>query len=397
MDSDIAGDTLASTIAERLRDAKTDLAGRWLARITERIAVAPNRVFPTEALLDHVPLLIVGIADFIEDPRLTVAADSEVMQHAMALGALRHQQGFTEYEILKEFEIFGAIVFAFLRNTAERVDGSGTEWTVCAQRLFQAVVTIQQATTVRYFELMAARIKDGEDRLRAFDRALTHEMRNRIGATLGAAELIETIDLGDEDRRRLAAVIARNARSMRVVLDNLLELAHLDADARQQRRVLLAAAIAEATRQLRDAAAADGVEIRVASDLAPVEVSAAAVELALVNYLSNAIKYRDPAQSPRFVEIVGRIEDEELVVRVRDNGIGVPADSRAGLFQRFFRARTTGVPEVEGTGLGLNIVREVIHHAGGRTWAEFPAEGGSVFAFALPARRAADGGATPRS
>jgi signal transduction histidine kinase len=82
---------------------------------------------------------------------------------------------------------------------------------------------------------------------------------------------------------------------------------------------------------------------------------------------------------------------------VRDNGIGVPADSRAGLFQRFFRARTTGVPEVEGTGLGLNIVREVIDHAGGRTWAEFPAEGGSVFAFALPARREADGGATPRS
>jgi signal transduction histidine kinase len=391
MSSDIAGDTLASAIAELLRDAKTDLAGRWLARITERVALAPNRVFPTEALLDHVPLLIVGIADFIEDPRLTVAADSEVIQHAMALGALRHQQGFTEYEILKEFEILGAIVFAFLRGAAELVEGSGTEWTVCAQRLFQAVATIQQATTIRYFELMAARIKDSEDRLRAFDRALTHEMRNRIGATLGAAELLETFNLGDEDRRRLAAVIARNARSMRVVLDNLVELAHPDADARQQRRVLLAAAIAEATRQLRDAASAEGVEIRVGSELPHVEVSAAAVELSLVNYLSNAIKYRDPAKTPRFAEIVGRIEGEELVVRVCDNGIGVPADHRAGLFQRFFRARVAGAPDVEGTGLGLNIVREVIQNAGGRTWAEFPAHGGSIFAFALPARRATDG------
>jgi signal transduction histidine kinase len=393
MDSDIAGDTLASAIAERLRDAKTDLASRWLSRIMERVALTPDRVFPTEALLDHVPLLIVGIADFIEDPRLSVAADSEVIRHAMDLGALRHNQGFTEYEILKEFEIFGAIVFAFLRGTTELVEGSASEWTVCAQRLFQAVATIQQATTVRYFELMAARIKDGEDRLRAFERALTHEMRNRIGATLGAADLLETIDLGEEERRRLAAVITRNARSMRVVLDNLLELAHLDGDTRQQRRVLLAAAIAEATRQLRDAAAADGVEIRVASDLPDVEVSAAAVELALVNYLSNAIKYRDPAKSPRFAEIVGRIEGEELIVRVVDNGIGVPEEHRAGLFQRFFRARIRGTPEIEGTGLGLNIVREVIHNAGGRTWAEFPAQGGSVFALALPARRATDGGA----
>jgi signal transduction histidine kinase len=394
MDSDIAGNTLASAIAERLRDAKADLAARWLARITERVALSPNRVFPTDELLDHVPLLVVGIADFIEDPRLTVAADSQVIRHAMDLGTLRHQQGFTEYEILKEFEIFGAIVFAFLRGAADLVEGSGTEWTVCAQRLFQAVVTIQQATTVRYFELMAARIKDNEDRLRAFDRALTHEMRNRIGATLGAAEMLETLDFGEEDRRRLAAVIARNARSMRVVLDNLLELARFESDARQQRHVQLAAAIAEATRQLRDTATADGVEIRVAGDIPDIEVSAAVVELALVNYLSNAIKYRDPAKSPRFAEIVGRIEGEELVVEVHDNGIGVPEKYRAGLFQRFFRARTSGAPEGEGTGLGLNIVREIIHNAGGRTWAEFPAEGGSVFAFALPARRAVDGGVT---
>jgi signal transduction histidine kinase len=394
MESDIAGNTLASAIAGRLRDAKTDLAGRWLARITERVTLSPNRVFPTEELLDHVPLLIVGIADFIEDPRLTVAADSGVIRHAMALGALRHQQGFTEYEILKEFEIFGAIVFTFLRGAADHVEGSAVEWTVCAQRLFQAVATIQQATTVRYFELMAARIKESEDRLRAFDRALTHEMRNRIGATLGAAELLETVDLGEDDRRRLAAVIARNARSMRVVLDNLLELAHLDGDARQQRRVPLAAAIAEATRQLRDAATADGVEIRVAGDLPNLEVSAAAVELVLVNYLSNAIKYRDPAKSPRFVEIVGGIEGDELVVRVCDNGIGVPEEYRAGLFQRFFRAHVGRAREVEGTGLGLNLVREVTHNAGGRTWAEFPAEGGSVFAFALPARRITDGSAS---
>jgi len=89
MDSDIADDTLAYAIAERLRDAQTDLAARWLGRIAERVALAPNRVFPTDELLDHVPLLIVGIADFIEDPTLTVAADSAVIRHAMDLGALR--------------------------------------------------------------------------------------------------------------------------------------------------------------------------------------------------------------------------------------------------------------------------------------------------------------------
>jgi signal transduction histidine kinase len=337
-----------------------------------------------------VPLLIGGIADFIEDPARTVAADSEVIKHAMDLGQLRHQQGFTEHEILKEFEIFGAIVFAFLQRVADLIDGSSTAWTACAQRLFQALTTIQQASTARYFELMLGRIREREDRLRAFDRALTHELRNRIGATLGAAEMLETVDLDEGDRRGLAAVVARNARSMRVVLDNLLELAHLDTDARQQRSVNLSAAIAEAARQLRDAATADAVEIRVGENLPAIEVPAAAVELTLVNFLSNAIKYRDPGRPASWVEVAARVEEREVIVEVRDNGRGVPAESRDRLFQRFFRARVPDAPEVEGTGLGLSIVREVIQGAGGRTWAEFPDEGGSVFAFSLPARRTDD-------
>jgi len=74
----------------------------------------PNRVFPTDDLLDHVPLLIDGVADYLADPARQVAADAAVVGKAMELGALRHAQGFDEYEILKEFELLGGIIFAFL-------------------------------------------------------------------------------------------------------------------------------------------------------------------------------------------------------------------------------------------------------------------------------------------
>jgi signal transduction histidine kinase len=73
--------------------------------------------------------------------------------------------------------------------------------------------------------------------------------------------------------------------------------------------------------------------------------------------------------------------------------LGVPADKQGQLFQRFFRAHET-VTGAEGTGLGLSIVRETAESLGGRAWAEFPqdgsVEGGSVFAFSLPDRRAED-------
>ncbi|NUS33590.1 MAG: ATP-binding protein, partial [Gemmatimonadaceae bacterium] len=82
----------------------------------------------------------------------------------------------------------------------------------------------------------------------------------------------------------------------------------------------------------------------------------------------------------------------ELIVRVRDNGIGVPPKAREHLFEQFFRAHNDSVT-AEGTGLGLNIVQETVASLGGRSWAEFPPEGGSVFAFSLPSRREEDAAA----
>jgi len=161
--------------------------------------------------------------------------------------------------------------------------------------------------------------------------------------------------------------------------------------------VHLPEAAQEAARQVRAAARARSVAIRIDPELPAVEVSAAAVELCLTNLLANAIKYSDPGAADRWVEVRGRLvvtDDvpEEVIVHVVDNGIGVPAEARARLFQRFFRAHEQTRPEIEGTGLGLSIIRDTVAGLGGRAWAEFP-EKGSVFAFSLPCRREADAAA----
>ncbi|HEX6599155.1 MAG TPA: HAMP domain-containing sensor histidine kinase, partial [Gemmatimonadaceae bacterium] len=241
-----------------------------------------------------------------------------------------------------------------------------------------------------------ARIREREERLRAFNRALTHEFKNRIGAAIGAAQILDEIEsLGADERQRLAGVVLRNVGGMRGMLDNLVELSRLGTtDGRHQRHVTLPRAAGEAARQLREAAQANGVEIRL-RDLPAIEVNAAAVELSLANLLSNAIKYADPDKPTRWVEVDAVASEAdaegmcELVIRVRDNGLGVPEANRAGLFERFFRAHAVSAPGIEGTGLGLSIVRETAESLGGKAWAEFP-EGESVFAFSLPCRRAED-------
>ena len=84
---------LAATLARRVRDARNDLTARWLERISARVSLDVNRVFPTDDLLDHVPLLIGGIADYLENPADEIAADMPVMAKAMELGDMRHPPG----------------------------------------------------------------------------------------------------------------------------------------------------------------------------------------------------------------------------------------------------------------------------------------------------------------
>lgn len=396
---------MAGVLAERLRAHRDALTHRWLERITDRVAIHPNRIFPTEELLDHVPLLIGGIASYIENPAEPVSTDMPVIAKAMELGALRHAQGFDEYELMKEYEIFGGILFAFLSSEVETIDVpcSRGELILCSHRLYHAISLIQQATTVHFLSLMKERLHEREERLRAFNRALTHELRNRIGATMGASQLLQVPEIAATEHHRLVDIVVRNMESMRVSLDNLLELTRLHTDTRQQRHILLPRAAAEVARQLREYARSRGVRVAVHDSMPDVEVSAAAVELCLTNLLSNALKYADDAKADRWVEIRGRTEPPtdtgpaQVVIEVVDNGLGVPSDQRARLFERFFRAGVETVTGVEGTGLGLSIVRETVEALGGRAWGEF-VDGGSLFAFSLPVRRAADAvAATPEA
>ncbi|HEY5062487.1 MAG TPA: sensor histidine kinase [Gemmatimonadaceae bacterium] len=388
---------LAGVLAERLRGARVELTTRWLERIAARVATDKNRVFPSDELLDHVPLLIDGIADYLEDPSAEIGSDTPVIGKAVELGALRHNQGFDAYEILKEYEILGGILFSYLARAADEVEEpcENGQLLVCGHRVFRAVSIIQQTTTAHFLRLADEQVAEREDRLRAFNRTVSHEIKNQIGTILGASEVMR--ELGDSlraaDRVKFLDIVSTNARTMRATIENLVELSRLQKDPRQHRQVYLPEAAAESVRQLRERAQGAGVEVRI-GELPNVEVNAAAVELALNNLLSNAIKYSDAAKDKRTIDVEGVVEqrggETQLIVRVRDNGLGVPGDRRHGLFQRFFRAHET-VTRAEGTGLGLSIVRDTVESLGGKAWAEFP-DVGSIFAFSLPLRRQEEGG-----
>lgn len=389
-------------LAAALRTSRESLVARWLERISARISLVPSDVFPTESLLNHVPLLVDGIAAYLESPDDDLDAQGPVIAKARELGALRHEQGFDAYQVLKEYELLSGVLMAFFRDLVDRkvIDRPSAEVLRAAQRLSHAIELVRQATAAHFLRLSAEAVRDREERLRRFNRMVAHELKNRVSAIKGAVGLLDESWLEAGDRARFIRMAAENVAGLQEVLESLESLSRLDTDARQQRNVLLQHAAAEAVRQLRGMAEARQVRVEIDEALPAVEVNAAAVELCLRNYLSNAIKYADAGAKHRWARVSGEFRPRdvagrggELTVRVSDNGIGVPEGARSELFRQFYRAPNATVTGAEGTGLGLSLVRETVESLGGAAWVEFPPEGGCVFAFSLPSRRAEDAAA----
>ena len=99
----------------------------------------------------------------------------------------------------------------------------------------------------------------------------------------------------------------------------------------------------------------------------------------LGNLLNNALKYSAPG-SP--IDVSMTVVDQDVILRVRDLGLGVPADESDRLFTPFFR--TSRTQDLPGTGLGLHISKRLAEQHGGRVWLESSTDAGSVFALALP-------------
>lgn len=124
------------------------------------------------------------------------------------------------------------------------------------------------------------------------------------------------------------------------------------------------------------------LRVEAPSDDRPVPMDLHWLGLAVRNLLDNAIKY-----SPEggLVELIVERTDRELLIRVRDHGIGIPPAARETLFDRFFRAENaTALPGVSGVGVGLFLVQQVVIHHGGRVAVDSDLGQGSTFTLRIP-------------
>jgi signal transduction histidine kinase len=114
---------------------------------------------------------------------------------------------------------------------------------------------------------------------------------------------------------------------------------------------------------------------------APICVDLSQVREAIDNIIGNAIKYTPDSGT---VTVTMKIEGKRGVFEVKDTGYGVAPDEQARLFQPFFRASNARESSIEGTGLGLHLVKNIIERHGGKMRFESKLGEGSTFGFELP-------------
>ncbi|MDR2618141.1 MAG: PAS domain-containing protein [Treponema sp.] len=219
-----------------------------------------------------------------------------------------------------------------------------------------------------------------------FAANVSHELRTPIQLIKGFAENLLNSSLDDKDQiRRFTEIIAKNAQNMENLTNDLLILVSLEDDntAKPPMEITpMAPLITEAAGMVEIAAKKKNI---VVETLCPPSLQARVhgsfIVQALVNLLDNGIKYSESGSS---LQVRVFTENNSLIIEVKDEGIGIPAEHMERIFERFYRVDRARSREAGGTGLGLAIVRHIALLHGGTVEAESHAGEGSLFRLHLP-------------
>ncbi|HID61579.1 MAG TPA: GAF domain-containing protein [Anaerolineae bacterium] len=217
-----------------------------------------------------------------------------------------------------------------------------------------------------------------------FVATVSHDLRSPLANISGYALLLPEAGELNETQQEFVEGIRLSVARMTTLINNLLDLGKIEARVGMEMKPCqLVAVINEVVKSLKEQARAKEIVLQL--DLPPelplVLGNRVRLDQVVSNLVSNAIKFTPEGG----VVTVSAIEEKgEVVVEVKDTGIGIAPKDQVHLFEKFYRVRSEETSGIEGTGLGLAIVKSIVEGHGGRVWVKSQPGQGSTFGFALP-------------
>lgn len=285
-----------------------------------------------------------------------------------------------------------------LNNVAEKPAVELLEKSKQEKKALSAPLEYRYKGKTHYFNLIAAPKMDGTGALlvvqdttkevgalemrKEFIATASHELKTPITIIQGFAEMIhDNPELPEASRQELTAKIVRNCRRMETLVRDLLALADIERlpESRLSRLDLTVLAT-KATQETLEVYPDASIAISGDSSI-PYVGDSDLLEMAFLNLFNNAVKYSD---SPAQVLVELENGEKEIVVKVIDKGIGIPAADIPHLFERFYRVDKAESRKRGGSGLGLSIVQNVVLKHGGTITVKSVLGSGSEFTLYLP-------------
>jgi signal transduction histidine kinase len=241
-------------------------------------------------------------------------------------------------------------------------------------------------TTVEAFSRQAQAVEQLERLNRAkseFVSIVSHEFRTPLTGIQGFSEMMRDEQLSMEEMREYAGDINKDVQRLNRMINEMLDLDRMESGRMtiHREQMDLNAVVDEAVDRVRPNAPNHTLTLDLQPDLPQIQADRDRLTQVASNLLSNAVKYSPTGGR---ITLTTRAQGDQLLFDVRDEGLGIPKEALETIFERYSRVDSQATKDIQGTGLGLPIVRQIVQLHGGRVWAESELGRGSVFHVVLP-------------
>ncbi|MFC3563290.1 ATP-binding protein [Pedobacter jamesrossensis] len=274
----------------------------------------------------------------------------------------------------KSFEIWSKIV----NNTSE---GWIAEEISSVLRIREIIITHinKEANQIR---LLNEKLQAAYDELDTFSYTISHDLRTPLTSIKTYSELLLKNKSIDENGRKMLNRVLVGSEKMNFLIKEILNLARVGRSDIDLEKVNMEALLIEISAEVWSAFKADNSEL-ILGQLQDLKGDKTMIAQVFTNLMSNAVKYSSMVDKPK-IEISSYIDGEEVIYIIKDNGIGIDNRYYDRVFELF--KRMDNVKEIEGTGVGLAIVKRIVEKHNGRVWFESKLNEGSTFYVAFKNR-----------
>jgi len=395
--SEKVSDIVSAQLERRLNKVTQELSGKYETIIKEKIQneeIAQNKFKKVLTDKKKTEAVIRSIAEGL----VVVNAQGRVI---MMNPAAEKLLGFSRKDKIGRFlldNLKEEQLFSLAKDSPDLQDReielvSKTNETKKVLRASNAVVEDENGQTVGMVSVLSDISKQKElDQLKSnFVSGVTHELRTPLLAIDKSISLILTKNVGEVSptQEEFLSIAQRNIKRLSNLINDLLDLSKLEAGKMEihARLSSIEYVINESIGVLDSWSKTKSIQIekKIEAGLPEINIDSDRIIQVLYNLIGNAIKF-SPCNSN--ITITASLHDEgkAIIVSVQDNGVGIAKEDLPKIFDKFYQAGERIASDINGTGIGLSIVKEIVELHGGKAWAESEKGAGARFIFTLPFR-----------